>query len=656
MSANQLILPCQPVRRGTALTIAVICLRAAVLASTASAQETLLPQSSPPPNDEHHARLAGELQSKWLSNASCVKCHFHVPQRPASSSLAASLLKKGYLSGLGYLSHVEHHAKGQQCANCHDAATELRGECTRGDDCLRNIGNQKKLTYLGVSVGAVPPAVRLHVKLPNDAGLMVESIEPDSPAAKAELRTYDILEKLDRQLLVNQEQFSVLIKTRQPGDEIPLELIRANEPKTLRVQLGERVVENAVDQVVVKYWEAGKDVAVEHAIHFLQDAQSPQAAGFVPHGATDDNEPNRITYLGVNTSPPPDALVEQLALAQGLYLVIDSVEPDSPAAAAGLRPFDVLQKLDDQLLINTEQLTVLVRNHRPGDEVELTLVREGRPLKVRAKLGERQIGDAAKLKETVLAEMDLDLITANFHLANAQLAEALDLSNRHDNVNDEEYARRVYLDLSGTPPSQQELTEFLSDDGPNKRQRLIDRLLTRPDVVKKLGRSAVLQWSDGEHSLVLTTGDAGEKRLLAKDKQGDVLFDGAVSTEEQRQQLGPRLAAKLELMVKGLAGAPGAQVPTDAEAAMEKVLPRFQAAQEPLARLLDRLRAETGANIVVDSKALAAAGANLDEPLSFDLHHVRAGSALKALLALAGGKARLKYESLDGIILITVER
>src|SRR5262245_23173376 len=42
---------------------------------------------------------------------------------------------------------------------------------------------------------------------------------------------------------------------------------------------------------------------------------------------------------------------------------------------------------------------------------------------------------------------------------------------------DEEFVRRVYLDLTGAIPRVAEVREFLADTRPNKRARLIDALL-----------------------------------------------------------------------------------------------------------------------------------------------------------------------------------
>jgi hypothetical protein len=166
----------------------------------------------------------------------------------------------------------------------------------------------------------------------------------------------------------------------------------------------------------------------------------------------------------------------------------------------------------------------------------------------------------------------------------------------------------------------------------------------------------VLQWSDDEHSLTLTTTETDQKQFLAKDKQGNVVFEGPVNSIDERRQLDRRLAAKLDLMLKGLGTVSAVDSPADGAATLERVLRRFQADGKTFEQLLELLRRETGANIVVDRKALVAAGVKMDEPLSLDLHDVRARSVLTTLLSLAGGGVRLKHEVDDGVVLITTDR
>ena len=79
-----------------------------------------------------------------------------------------------------------------------------------------------------------------------------------------------------------------------------------------------------------------------------------------------------------------ETLRAQLKLPAGVGLAVKHVE--GPAKDAGVQQHDVLYKLNDQLLINTEQLVVLVRNFKPGDKVELTVIRQAQPVQLSATL------------------------------------------------------------------------------------------------------------------------------------------------------------------------------------------------------------------------------------------------------------------------------
>ncbi|WP_426365971.1 trypsin-like peptidase domain-containing protein [Streptomyces sp. E-08] len=67
-----------------------------------------------------------------------------------------------------------------------------------------------------------------------------------------------------------------------------------------------------------------------------------------------------------------------------------SVTAGGPAAKAGLRPGDVITKVDGQRVHNGEELIVKIRAHRPGDKLELTLTRNGKELTKTLTLGSSQ--------------------------------------------------------------------------------------------------------------------------------------------------------------------------------------------------------------------------------------------------------------------------
>ena len=100
----------------------------------------------------------------------------------------------------------------------------------------------------------------------------------------------------------------------------------------------------------------------------------------------------RAAFLGISTSPAPVMLRTQLNLQRGMGLVVDYVDKDSPAAGEnGLKVYDVLQKFEDQVLVNPQQLAVLVRSKKGGDPVNLTVLREGKTITVTVKLAEKEV-------------------------------------------------------------------------------------------------------------------------------------------------------------------------------------------------------------------------------------------------------------------------
>ncbi len=104
--------------------------------------------------------------------------------------------------------------------------------------------------------------------------------------------------------------------------------------------------------------------------------------------ATLPGKAEKTAFLGVVTTRADATLRSQLKLKAGL--VVDSVEPKSSAAVAGLQVHDIIEKCDDQWLINPAQFIGLVRMYyKKGETVTLTVIREGERKKITAKLEER---------------------------------------------------------------------------------------------------------------------------------------------------------------------------------------------------------------------------------------------------------------------------
>ena len=111
------------------------------------------------------------------------------------------------------------------------------------------------------------------------------------------------------------------------------------------------------------------------------DGDEPRRAA-VDHRAADRARPAASPRrLGTTFAPVPDAVREQLDLPDGVGLLVDSVEPGSPAAAAALKRFDILTRFNDQIICNADQFATLIKLRKPGP-VPLTILRGGRERKI----------------------------------------------------------------------------------------------------------------------------------------------------------------------------------------------------------------------------------------------------------------------------------
>jgi hypothetical protein len=96
------------------------------------------------------------------------------------------------------------------------------------------------VAWLGVAVGKVTPVVASQLGLPKGVGLVVDHVAEDGPAAKAGLQANDILVQFDNQTLINPEQLTVLVRSREVGDRVKLTCRQKGEKRVVEVELVSR--------------------------------------------------------------------------------------------------------------------------------------------------------------------------------------------------------------------------------------------------------------------------------------------------------------------------------------------------------------------------------------------------------------------------------
>ena len=110
--------------------------------------------------------------------------------------------------------------------------------------------NQAQKTWLGVVLAPVPEVIskQLGDIIPQNQGVMIQNVSPNSPAAKAGLQPYDIILGLNKggnkQQIYSAKQLAGLIASSKPNDEITLSVVRKGNKQDVKVSLGGLAVNN----------------------------------------------------------------------------------------------------------------------------------------------------------------------------------------------------------------------------------------------------------------------------------------------------------------------------------------------------------------------------------------------------------------------------
>src|SRR4051794_30559359 len=102
-------------------------------------------------------------------------------------------------------------------------------------------------------------------------------------------------------------------------------------------------------------------------------------------------------YLGVQIQPLTKELADGLGLDAQKGALVNSTQPDTPAAKAGLKSGDVITKVNGEAVSDARELTRKVAGLKPGSKVELSYLRDGRERNATVELGTLPNTDRASL-------------------------------------------------------------------------------------------------------------------------------------------------------------------------------------------------------------------------------------------------------------------
>jgi len=110
--------------------------------------------------------------------------------------------------------------------------------------------------------------------------------------------------------------------------------------------------------------------------------------------------------IGVTAQTITPSLAQGLGLSQQWGVVLADVHPDSPAAAAGLEPGDIVTALDGKTMENGRQFDVNLYRHSVGDSATVTVLRRDQRLILRVPVIARE-DDPTRIIDLIKSERSL---------------------------------------------------------------------------------------------------------------------------------------------------------------------------------------------------------------------------------------------------------
>jgi serine protease Do len=100
-------------------------------------------------------------------------------------------------------------------------------------------------------------------------------------------------------------------------------------------------------------------------------------------------------WLGIAMKDVDDAVAQRFGMAAPRGVYVEEVMGDSPAQKAGLKPLDVILKIDGREMNSSSEVQNFVALKKPGDTVKLEVLRGGKEMPLAVKLGQRETGRQA---------------------------------------------------------------------------------------------------------------------------------------------------------------------------------------------------------------------------------------------------------------------
>lgn len=203
--------------------------------------------------------------------------------------------------------------------------------------------------YIGTSVQTLTPEIADAMKLKGQpTGALVGEVEPNAPAAKAGIKTGDVITAVNGKKVNDPRELRLMIGSMAPGTKAHIDVNREGQTKTFDVQLAE-----------MPATAAGENTET-----------SPEEPA----------QPEKTTVFGgVAVTNITDDIRTALNLPREIQgAVIADINDDSAAAKAGLREGDVIQEVNKQSVKSARDLVAISKKLKPNEKILIRVYSQGR--------------------------------------------------------------------------------------------------------------------------------------------------------------------------------------------------------------------------------------------------------------------------------------
>jgi len=209
-------------------------------------------------------------------------------------------------------------------------------------------------TYLGVGVKEITAERAKALKLKEEHGVEITTVEPDSPADKAGLKPGDVVLEYNGQRVEGTAQFVRLVRETPPGRTVRLTVFREGAAQTVTATVAERKGR----AFSFRAPNIDEDVRIRiPRIEPLPDVPRVTMSW-------------RTALLGIEGEPLKDSqLGDFFGVKDGV--LVRSVMKDTPAEKAGIKAGDVIVKVDDRKVSEPRDITNALRAARDASKKTL---------------------------------------------------------------------------------------------------------------------------------------------------------------------------------------------------------------------------------------------------------------------------------------------